>query len=46
MNMTTTGNIYAHWIQESDTRSAQVVEDRIWRSAPVNHPSVRQARQE
>ncbi|MCO5312097.1 MAG: site-specific integrase [Microthrixaceae bacterium] len=31
LNMSTTGNIYAHWIQESDTRSAQVVEDRIWR---------------
>jgi integrase len=33
LNMTTTGNIYAHWIQESDTRSAQLVEDRIWRRA-------------
>jgi len=29
--MSTTGNIYDHWIQESDTRSVQVVEDRIWR---------------
>ena len=30
LNMSTTGNIYAHWIQESDTRSASVVADRIW----------------
>ena len=37
LNMTTTGNIYAHWIQESDTRSAQVVEDRIWRRKDGGH---------
>ena len=30
-NPSTTTNIYAHWIQESDARSAEVVEDRIWR---------------
>lgn len=30
LNMTTTGNIYAHWIQESDSRSASVVDERIW----------------
>ena len=29
-NPSTTTNIYAHWIQESDARSAAVVEDRIW----------------
>ena len=29
-NPSTTTNIYAHWIQESDARSAEVVEDRIW----------------
>lgn len=26
----TTANIYAHWIQESDRRAAQAVQDRIW----------------
>ena len=29
-NPSTTTNIYAHWIQESDTRSAEVVDARIW----------------
>ena len=24
------GNIHAHWIRESDTRSASVVDERIW----------------
>ena len=30
-NPSTTTNIYAHWIQESDAKSAEVVENRIWR---------------
>jgi integrase len=30
-NPSTTTNIYAHWIQESDVRSAEVLEGRIWR---------------
>ena len=29
-NPSTTTNIYAHWIQESDARSADVVSERIW----------------
>lgn len=30
LNPSTTTNIYAHWIQESDARSAEVIEGRIW----------------
>jgi len=29
-NPSTTTNIYAHWIQESDSRAASAVDDRIW----------------
>ena len=29
-NPSTTTNIYAHWIQESDARSADVIGDRVW----------------
>jgi len=34
LDVTTTDNTYANWIQESDTRAAQVVEVRIWRRCP------------
>jgi integrase len=34
-NPSTTTNIYAHWIQESDARSAEVVEGRIWSPSAV-----------
>jgi integrase len=44
-NPSTTTNIYAHWIQESDARSAEIVEGRMWRSAPAGHPQLRQASQ-
>ena len=37
-NPSTTTNIYAHWIQESDARSAEVVEGRIWESAERGQP--------
>lgn len=37
-NPSTTTNIYAHWIQASDTRSAKVVEDRVWGSAKGGRP--------
>jgi integrase len=30
-NPSTTTNIYAHWVQESDETSADVIEGRIWR---------------
>ncbi len=29
-NPSTTTNIYAHWVQESDARSADVIGDRVW----------------
>jgi len=38
-NPSTTTNIYAHWIQESDSRSAQAVEDRIWRRRADGKPA-------
>jgi len=34
LNPSTTTNIYAHWIQESDTRAAEAVEGRIWQQRP------------
>jgi integrase len=37
-NPSTTTNIYAHWIQESDARSAEVVEGRIWGRSVDGHP--------
>ncbi|HNH37460.1 MAG: site-specific integrase [Microthrixaceae bacterium] len=37
-NPSTTTNIYAHWIQESDAHSAKVVGGRIWGSAERGQP--------
>ena len=37
-NPSTTTNIHAHWIQESDAHSAKVVGGRIWGSAERGQP--------